>query len=92
MAVLAARCPWRSSTHRVIHLRGSPMGHPVEITTPIPSVEETAKTVGVSPSRTRELVRLAREIILQGQGSGAERRPVGKRRTKKHVRSRAGKS
>lgn len=68
------------------------MGHPVEITTPIPSVEETAQTVGVSASRARELVRLARASVLRVRDSESKRRPAAKRRANKRARSRAGKS
>jgi hypothetical protein len=35
----------------------------VEITTPFPTVEEIARRSGVSPRRTRELVRLAKAIV-----------------------------
>jgi hypothetical protein len=35
----------------------------VEITTPFPTVEEIARRSGVSPKRTRELVRLAKAIV-----------------------------
>lgn len=68
------------------------MGHPVEITTPMPSVEETAQTVGVSASRARELVRLARATVLGIRDSASKRRPTGKRRASKRARSSAGKS
>ena len=39
---------------------------PVRITTPIPSVEEVAKTLGVSPRRMKELVDLAHELAADG--------------------------
>jgi hypothetical protein len=65
------------------------MRHPVEITTPIPSVEETARAVGVSPSRARELVQLAREIVLRNRDGRSRRTPVGKRGGSKRVRSKA---
>ena len=35
----------------------------VLITTPFPTVEEVARWSGVSPKRTRELVRLAKAIV-----------------------------
>jgi hypothetical protein len=35
----------------------------VLITTPFPTVEEFARSIGVSPKRTRELVRLAEAIV-----------------------------
>jgi hypothetical protein len=68
------------------------MGHPVEITTPFPTVEEVARTMGVSPSRTQELVRLAHESLLRARDSRSKRAPVSKRRTTKRVRSRTRKS
>ena len=45
------------------------MGLAVEITTPFPSVEETARQVGVSVSRARELVQLAHTSVLQIRNS-----------------------
>jgi hypothetical protein len=42
----------------------------VKITTPIPSVEETAKLLGVSKKRTAELVRFAESLARSAPRSG----------------------
>jgi hypothetical protein len=41
------------------------MRTPVIVDTPYPTVWETAKTMGVSRKRTRELIKLADEIVAR---------------------------
>jgi hypothetical protein len=43
------------------------MRTPVIVDTPYPTVWETAKTMGVSRKRTRELIKLAGEIVARRQ-------------------------
>jgi hypothetical protein len=43
------------------------MRAPVILTGPIPTVEEVARTYGVSPERTKKLVRRAEELFRQHQ-------------------------
>jgi len=64
----------------------------VEITTPFPSIEETAERAGVSPSRAREIVDLAEGISGKVVRSGG-RRVVGRGAAKKSrgIRKRAAK-
>jgi hypothetical protein len=45
------------------------MRTPVYITTDFPTVEEVAEELGVPPSRTRKLVRLAEQIAARSAGS-----------------------
>jgi hypothetical protein len=61
----------------------------VEITTPFPSIEETAERAGVSPKRAREIVDLAEGI--SGQVGARGQRAIGHRAAKKSrgIRKRA---
>ena len=43
------------------------MREPAILTGPIPTVEEVARTHGVSPERTKDLVRRAEELFRQHQ-------------------------
>jgi hypothetical protein len=45
------------------------MRTPVYITSDFPTVEEVAEELGVPPSRTRKLVRLAEQIAARSAGS-----------------------
>jgi len=65
----------------------------VEITTPFPSIEETAERAGVSPLRAREIVDLAEGISGKGARSRGQR-AVGHRAAKKSkgMRKRAAKT
>lgn len=60
------------------------MREPVLITTEFPSVEETAMLLGVSPSRTRELIRRAEEIASRSLGPKAQLDASGRRAKKKN--------
>ena len=65
----------------------------VEITTPFPSIEETAERAGVSPSRAREIVDLAEGISGEVVRSGGQRADGGRTAKKsKGIRKRAGKT
>jgi hypothetical protein len=55
------------------------MRTPVYITTDFPTVEEVAEELGVPPSRTRKLVRLAEQIAARSAG------PLKKNSKKKRV-------
>lgn len=53
----------------------------VEITTPFPSIEETAERAGVPPARAREIVDLAQGILHKARraGQGAVRHRAAKK-------------
>ena len=50
------------------------MRGPVLITTDFPTVEDVARELGVSPKRTRELVRLAEEIVARRSNGRGKRK------------------
>ena len=57
------------------------------ITTPIPTAEETAESLGVSPSRLKELIQIADEIMDRGpatkkRASASRKRAPGSRSLK----------
>jgi hypothetical protein len=56
---------------------------PVVVTGPYPTVEEIAKTMRVSPSRMREIVRLADEIHDKNEKKDASRRAAARRKQTK---------
>jgi len=65
------------------------MSEAVRITTPVPSVEETARIVGVPLPRAKELVELA-DRVSREVSSRASRRPAATRRATRRARSRMG--
>jgi hypothetical protein len=62
------------------------MRKPVVITTPIPSVEETARMYGVSPARTKELIELADRVA--SRHLRPPQRQITRKGATRHVRSR----
>ncbi len=66
------------------------MSEAVRITTPVPSVEETARIAGVPLSRAKELVELARKSRVVSRRS--PRRPAAKKGATRRARSRGRRS
>ena len=57
---------------------------PVRITTPFPSIDDTARKLGVSRKRTKELVKLAAKIRsrLRAAGHGLKHRAINRARAR----------
>lgn len=58
-------------------LKTSLMSQSLRITTPFPSVQETAQRAGVTPARARELLEVAQEIV--GRESRVTGSPTGRK-------------
>jgi hypothetical protein len=56
---------------------------PVIVKGPYPTVWETAKTMGVSPSRTREIIRIVDEIYDRNEKERKAKRAAARQRTAK---------
>jgi hypothetical protein len=62
------------------------MSEAVRITTPVPTVEETARIVGVPQSRVKELVELAARVS-RGMSKRTHRRSAAYKGTPRRARS-----
>jgi hypothetical protein len=74
-----------------IYCKENFMAQPLRITTPFPSLDETARKAGVPPARAREIVDLAQKIAI-GTGKAAGPILVRKASKKSRVKSVAKKS
>lgn len=64
------------------------MGGPVRITTAVPSIEETARLLGVPLARAKELEELAEAIHSAPKRSSSRRATTGRKGANRHGQSR----